>query len=58
MTMNESLSEMRKKNGQRGGLRGGLSKSQSKVEASRQNGRKPCAPGKKRGRPSRKSITL
>ena len=33
------------------GSMGGSKKSEAKTAAARQNGLKPCAPGKKRGRP-------
>jgi hypothetical protein len=33
------------------GAKGGKAKSRAKAKASRANGAKPCAPGKKRGRP-------
>lgn len=37
------------------GAIGGKSKSDKKIKASRANGAKPCAPGKKRGRPKSKT---
>jgi len=37
--------------GRRGGAVGGRSRSSSKIKAARRNGRRPCAPGRHRGRP-------
>jgi hypothetical protein len=37
--------------GRRGGAVGGRSRSSAKIRAARRNGRRPCAPGRHRGRP-------
>ena len=37
--------------GRRGGAVGGRSRSSAKIKAARRNGRRPCAPGRHRGRP-------